>query len=182
MARVKQRGVLEIATCIPPAALVRAMRELADEATWEFERTEGSRLVDRFAIIMPLTSAARSIGINILDGPFKGLQFTSWSHVEGSSGAIHKVEWRVPRHMDPRDFHALVQHWTARLPRAPWLWTFGERSTLGFFLPTYRRSKRSFTSLGVPTSKGDWPQSPDSLGIWPPEDLHTRLPFMDEEE
>ena len=181
MARKKVRGVLEIATCIPPAGLVRALRELVQEAAWKFERNEGSRMVDRFAIIMPLTTSVRSIGVNILTGPYKGLQFTAWSHVEGSSGAIHKVEWRVPKQMDPRDFHFIIKHWVAKLPRAPWKWTFRERSRLGYLLPTYRRSKRSFTSLGIPTNKGDWPESGKELGNWPPEEIHTKPTFFEEE-
>ena len=182
VARKKQRGILELSTCVSPAAQIRALRELAQEAGWELERTEGSRLVDRFAIIMPLTSAARTLGLIFNSGPMQGLHMMTWSHVEGSAGAIHKVEWRVPRQVAPEDFHMLIQHWAARLPRAPFHWTFSERSRLGYLLPTYRRSKRSFTSLGVPTGKGEWPQSEDDLGPWPPSEFKTKTSFFEEEE
>ena len=181
MAKARQRGMLEITTCVPPGALVRSLRELAQAADWRIERVESSRIVDRFAIIMPLTTSARTIGINLLSGPMEGLQMASWSHVEGSAGAIHKVEWRVPKQVAASDFHLLVRHWTARLPRAPFKWTFGERSRLGFLLPTYRRSKRTFTTLGVPTGKGEWPQPAEQLGPWPPEEFATRPSFFEEE-
>lgn len=181
VAKNKRRGVLEISTCVNPGAQIRALRELAQEAGWEIERIEGSRLVDRFAIIMPLTSSARTLGLVLKSGPMQGLHMTTWSHVEGSSGAIHKVEWRVPRQIAPQDFHYLVRHWTAHLPRAPFNWTFSERSRLGYLLPTYRRAKRTFTTLGVPTGKGQWPQSEEDLGPWPPLEFHTQTSFFEEE-
>ena len=60
------------------------------------ERHEGSRMVDRFAIIMPMTQTARTLGIRVLDGPLRGLEVTSWSETRGSAGSLNVVSWLIP--------------------------------------------------------------------------------------
>jgi len=56
---------LEFETTVPPPQMVRALRELISEVGWEKERTEGSRMVDRWAIIMPIATHARTLGHQI---------------------------------------------------------------------------------------------------------------------
>ena len=53
---------------ITPTQAIRALRELAEVASWEWERDEGSRLVDRMMIIMPIAQATRTFRLAILSG------------------------------------------------------------------------------------------------------------------
>jgi hypothetical protein len=69
----------------------------------------------------------------------------------------------------------LVQNWAVMMPRSPFRWTWGERMTIGFLLPVFRRSRKAFSAMGIPVGKGEWPQS--GLGEWPPLEY-----LMDEEE
>ena len=154
MSRAKH---VEIPTCIPPVTLVRAFRETILEQDWDYQRVEGSKMVHRWAIIMPLVNAAKTLGIRITSGPFKGMEMISWSHVEGSSGAVHYISCMIPNTIDEENTRCIMEHWISKLPREPWKWTFRERSTLGYFLPTYKRSRKAFSLMGIPTGKGDWP-------------------------
>mgnify|MGYP001304610612 CR=1 FL=1 len=79
---------------ITPTQAIRAFRELAEAADWEWERDEGSRLVDRMMIIMPIANVTRTFRLAILSGDGKGLILTAWQEVAGSSGGITKVEWK----------------------------------------------------------------------------------------
>ena len=45
---------LKVETCVSPTDAVRALRQLVIEANWKGRRIQGSRLVDRWAIIVPL--------------------------------------------------------------------------------------------------------------------------------
>ena len=118
--------------------------------------------VDRFAIIMPMAQSARTLGLKILDGPLMGLELTTWSEVRGSAGAVHICSWILPGGPQHPKIQHLLQHWVANLPRCPWRWTFGERSKIGFLLPTWKKSRRSFESLGFNTDKNAWPYVPTS--------------------
>lgn len=166
----KARGV-EIATCVRPTEMVRTLRELVVRADWNYERIEGLQIVDRFAIIMPLTHLAKSIGIKVVDGPFAGSEFQAWSHTPGSAGSVHFSSWWVPTSVDPEHLDLLITHWAAAMPRIPWRWTFAERSMIGYFHPVFRKSRRIFTELGFDTHSKRWPI-----------DLDSELPHSVEEE
>lgn len=166
----KTRGI-EIATCVRPTEMVRALRELVVGSGWAYERIEGLQTVDRFAIIMPLTHLAKSIGIKVLDGPFAGTELQAWSHTPGSGGSVHFTSWWVPTSVELEHLDLLITHWAAALPRIPWRWTFAERSMIGYFHPVFRRSRHIFTGLGFDTRSKRWPI-----------DLDSQLPSSPEEE
>ena len=54
---------------------------------------------------------------------------------------------------------ALVHLWASKLPRCPWKWTFGERSSVGFLLPVWRRSRKNFAKVGL----SEWPFTTQTL-------------------
>ena len=163
---VRMRTLL-LPTSITPTAAVRALRKLAAQAGWESERKEGTRLVDRWAIIMPLTRRTRTLGMVLLDGPLAGISLDTWSHVQGSAGSVCNVEWRIPTIHTGTLWRALFINWTANLPRCPYRWTFGERSVIGFMLPLFSRSRRLFRNEGITTGRKGWP--PLQPPQWPPD-------------
>ena len=57
----------------------------------------------------------------------------SWQETKGSSGAVGKVAWLLPGGIESPQCKALVHLWASKLPRCPWKWTFGERSSVGFY-------------------------------------------------
>jgi len=149
---------------ITPTQAIRALRELAEVADWEWEREEGSRLVDRMMIIMPIARATRTFRIAILSGDGKGLILTAWEEVAGSGGGVTKVEWIVPGHLTGGPFRELLAAWCARHPNCPWRWSFSQRSMIGFLLPVWRRSRREFHQFGLDTTRKGWPFEAN----WPP--------------
>ena len=161
MARPR-RVTLEVS--ITPTQAVRAFRELADEADWDWERDEGSRLVDRWLIVMPLTQKTRSFRLAITEGAGKGIILSAWQEVSGSKGGISKVEWIIPGYLTGEPLKELLKAWSARHPRCPWRWSFAERSMIGFLLPVWRRSRREFRKFGINTRRRAWPQEAN----WPP--------------
>lgn len=152
-----RRNTLDFELSVTPVECIRSLRTLCEEKGWKLERHEGSRLVDRFAIIMPMAQTARTLGLRVLDGPLTGLELTTWSEVRGSAGAVHLTSWILPGGPSHPQIQHLLQHWVSRLPRCPWRWTFGERSKIGYLLPTWKKSRKSFTSLGFNTAKNAWP-------------------------
>ena len=154
MARARH---IEIPTCIPPITLVRTFRETITNENWDYQRVEGSKMVHRWAIIMPLVNAAKTLGIKVISGPYKGVEMITWSHVEGSSGAIHYISCMIPNSITDSDMKSLAEHWISKLDREPWKWTFRERSMLGYLLPTYKKSRKGFALIGLSTGKNDWP-------------------------
>jgi hypothetical protein len=149
---------------ITPTQAIRALRELAQAADWEWERDEGSRLVDRMMVIMPIARATRTFRIAILTGDGRGLILTAWEEVAGSAGGVTKVEWIVPGHLTGEPFKELLRAWCSRHPNCPWRWSFAQRSMIGFLLPVWKRSRREFKKFGFETSKKSWPVEAD----WPP--------------
>ena len=87
--------VLEVSTS--PIMNIKSFRRITEANNWEITSHEGSRLVDRFAIIMPMTQSARPLGLEILDGPFQGLEIHTLVESKGSSGAITMVAWTSTR-------------------------------------------------------------------------------------
>ena len=68
----RREYTLEVSTS--PIENIKALRKLAESHNWSVTSHEGSRLVDRFAIIMPMAQNARTLGLEILDGPLQGLE------------------------------------------------------------------------------------------------------------
>ncbi len=159
---------LDLEVSVSPIAAIRALRRVMDEAGWSMLRHEGARMVDRFAIIMPMTQAARTIGLEILDGPLHGGIITAWSETRGSTGEVHQISWLLPGGTEDGLGLDLIHAWVHALPRMPWRWTFSERSTVGFLLPTWRKSKRAFAELGFEVRSKAWPQP--NARVWPPHD------------
>lgn len=157
--------LLTLEVSVKPTQAVRALRELAEAAGWSWTREEGARLVDRWMVIMPIARTTRTFRIAITEGEGTGIILTAWEETGGSLGGVTKVEWVIPVHLEgaPRD--EMLRAWVARHPRCPWRWSLGERSLIGFFLPVWRRSRRTFASLGLDTRRSAWPQAPP----WPPE-------------
>ena len=91
----------------------------------------------------------------------------------GSAGDLHHIEWPY----DPASTEGahLFRAWAARCPRAPFRWTFGERSMVGYFLPEFRRSRRMFERRGVPTGRGRWPDA-DAMA-WPAGHIEAKSQF-----
>ena len=156
-----RRATQDFEVCVSPVQSIKVFRVLAEEAGWSMERHEGSRMVDRFAIIMPMTQNTRTLGLRILDGPLRGLEVTSWSETRGSAGALNMISWVLPGGLEHPLTQSLLQHWVSRLPRCPWRWTFGERSKIGFLLPVWKRSRKKFAKIGFSVGTNDWPNTPE---------------------
>ena len=180
-----KKATLDLEVSVSSIQAIRLFRELAEEAGWSLERHEGSRLVDRFAIIMPMAQSTRTLGLKVLNGRFRGMELTCWSETRGSSGAVNIASWLVPGGPDEPLFRTLVHHWVARMDRCPWRWTFGERSKVGYLLPVWRQSRRRFSTLGFNTKKSGWPVV--AQGAWPgeariEEDSDSALPAKEARE
>ena len=153
----KREFILEV--CTTPVQNIKALRQQGEAMDWSMTRHEGSRMVDRFAIIMPMVQSSRSLGLSFTDGPLAGLEMHTWQETTGSSGAVGKTAWTIPGGIENPEAKRLIRQWAAQLPRCPWKWTFGERSVVGFLLPVWRRSRRAFAKIGIDS----WPiESTDS--------------------
>ena len=160
-----RRATQDFEVSVSPVQSIKVFRLLAEEAGWAMERHEGSRMVDRFAIIMPMTQTTRMLGLRILDGPLRGLEVTSWAETRGSSGALNMISWVLPGGLEHPLTQSMLQHWVSRLPRCPWRWGFGERSKIGYMLPVWRKSRKNFAKLGFAVGKNDWPNTPKNPWI-----------------
>lgn len=138
---------LEVSTS--PIENIKAFRRITSSNEWDTTRHEGSRLVDRFAIIMPMAQSARTLGLEVMNGPLQGLEMHSWAETKGSAGAINMVAWTIPGGEGNEEARELIREWAKSLPRCPWKWTFGERSRIGYLLPVFRRSRKTFAKLGL---------------------------------
>jgi len=136
--------LLEIPVSITPTDAIRALREIGESRGWEMSRIQESRMVHRWAIIVPISRQARVLGLVVEDGESAGLSIRSWSYVPGSAGRLSTVSFEVPRQMEGESWTSLLREWSDALPRCPWKWSFGERSMVGYFLPEFRRSRVLF--------------------------------------
>lgn len=160
-----RRATTDLEVSISPVQCIKTLRLLVEQAGWAVERHEGSRLVDRFAIIIPMAQKTRTLGLKITDGPLRGLELVCWSETRGSHGAINIASWLLPGGPKLPVTRALLDNWVSLLPRCPWRWTFGERSKIGYLLPIWRKSRKRFTSLGFDTTKRGWPH--EAKSAWP---------------
>jgi hypothetical protein len=136
--------LLEIPVSITPTDAIRALREIGESRGWEMRRIQESRMVHRWAIVVPISRQARVLGLVMEDGEAAGLSIRSWSYVPGSAGRLSTVSFEVPRQMEGENWTLLLREWSDSLPRCPWKWSFGERSMIGYFLPEFRRSRVLF--------------------------------------
>ena len=111
---------IEFSTCLKPVDMVRKLREIILDLGWTYERVEGMRTVDRFAIIVPLTQLAKSLGIKITSGPLNGVEMLSWSQTPGSSGSLHYTSWCCSTEIEKHKLENLIKFWTIKLSRQPW--------------------------------------------------------------
>ena len=149
--------LLEIPVSITPTDAIRALREIGESKGWEMRRIQESRMVHRWAIVVPISRQARVLGLVVEAGEAAGLSIRSWSYVPGSAGRLSTVSFEVPRQMEGENWTSLLREWSDSLPRCPWKWSFGERSMIGYFLPEFRRSRTAFRGEGVDTD--DWKES-----------------------
>jgi hypothetical protein len=143
----RKEFVLEVSTS--PIENIKSFRRIIEANNWEITSHEGSRLVDRFAIIMPMAQSARTLGIEVLDGPLQGLEIHTWAETKGSAGAINMAAWTIPGGGGNEAAKEIIREWATSLPRCPWKWSFGERSKIGYLLPVFRRSRKVFARLGL---------------------------------
>ena len=136
--------LLEIPVSITPTDAIRALREIGEARGWEMSRIQESRMVHRWAIVVPISRQARVLGLVVENGESAGLSIRSWSYVPGSAGRLSTVSFEVPRQMEGESWTSLLREWSDALPRCPWKWSFGERSMVGYFLPEFRRSRVLF--------------------------------------
>lgn len=145
--------LLEVAVSVTPTDAIRALRLIGESRGWPMRRLEESRMVHRFAIIMPLSRMARVLGIEVMDGSARGLSLRTWSNVPGSAGRITWISIEIPPQLEGDDWQTILKEWSTLLPRCPWRWTFGERSIIGFLLPEFRRSRVLFGREGIDTKQ-----------------------------
>ena len=144
--------VLEVPVSVTPADAIRSFRTVCESRGWEMHRVEETRVVNRWAIIMPLTRSARVLGMVIDDEDAGGLSLRSWSFVPGSAGRVSMVSFEVPYEMSSEEWFSIFSEWCSILPRCPWKWSFWERSMIGYFIPEFRRSRIAFRNEGVDVS------------------------------
>ena len=149
--------LLEIPVSITPTDAIRALREIGESRGWEMRRIQESRMVHRWAIVVPISRQARVLGLVVEDGEAAGLSIRSWSYVPGSAGRLSTVSFEVPRQMEGENWTSLLREWSDSLPRCPWKWSFGERSMIGYFLPEFRRSRVLFRGERIDID--DWKES-----------------------
>ena len=141
--------VLEIPVSITPTDAVRQFRNACEKRGWEGIRLEETRVVHRWAIIMPLTNSARVLGMEFEGGDADGLSLRSWSYTPGSAGRITMVSFEIPESVDGEEWFLFLREWSDSLSRCPWKWSFWERSMIGYFSPEFRKSRRVFSSEGL---------------------------------
>ena len=104
-----RRASADFEMSVSPVHCIRALRLVLEHTGWTLERHEGARMVDRFAIIMPITQTTRTLGLRITDGPLRGLEMTCWAETKGSSGAINVASWILPGGMDDKMINSLLK-------------------------------------------------------------------------
>jgi|TARA_B100000085_G_scaffold114602_1_gene104419 hypothetical protein len=144
---------IEIPVSINPTDAIRAMREIGESEGWAMERIDDSTIVQRWAIIVPITRSTRVLGIQVNGGKSDGLILRTWSFIPGSAGRISFVSFSIPDSFDGLDWNDFLEEWVSRLPRCPWKWSFIERSVIGYLIPEFRISRKRFANEGIDLNK-----------------------------
>tara|TARA_B100000073_G_scaffold332380_1_gene322781 strand:- start:1580 stop:1984 length:405 start_codon:yes stop_codon:yes gene_type:complete len=129
------------------------MREIGESEGWAMERIDDSTIVQRWAIIVPITRSTRVLGIQVNGGKSDGLLLRTWSFIPGSAGRISFVSFSIPDSFDGLDWNDFLEEWVSRLPRCPWKWSFIERSVIGYLIPEFRISRKRFANEGIDLNK-----------------------------
>ena len=111
--------VLEIPVSITATDAVRYFRIACEERGWEGSRLEESRVVHRWAIIVPLTNSARVLGMEIEGGIADGLSLRAWSYTPGSAGVVTMISFEVPDSIDGDEWLTFLRDWTCLLYTSP---------------------------------------------------------------
>ena len=96
---VKTR-LLEIPVNVEPIQVIRSMRLIAESNNWETTRIEDTKMVHRWAIIVPITSQARVIGFRVNSNQMNNFTIRSWSQTPGSAGKITYVSFEIPHNIE----------------------------------------------------------------------------------
>jgi len=147
--------LLELPVSVEPIQAIRSMRLIVESNNWDTTRIEDTKMVHRWAIIMPITSQARVIGLRINSENIEGLTIRSWSQIPGSAGVITYVSFEIPQNIEGKIWKEILQKWICELPRCPWKWTFLERSKLGYMIPEFRKSVNLFKKEGIDMKSWD---------------------------
>ena len=89
--------LIEIPVSITPTDGIRALRQIGESRGWTMRRVQETRMVHRWAIIVPISRQARVLGLVVEDGEAVGLSIRSWSFIPGSSGRLSMVAFEVPK-------------------------------------------------------------------------------------
>ena len=92
--------LLEIPVSVEPIQAIRSMRLIVESNNWDTTRIEDTKMVHRWAIIMPITNQARVIGLRINSENMEGLTIRSWSQTPGSAGVITYVSFEIPQNIE----------------------------------------------------------------------------------
>ena len=122
--------VLEIPVSITATDAVRYFRIACENRGWAGSRLEESKVVHRWAIIMPITNSARVLGMESEEGIAEGLSLRAWSYTPGSAGIVTIVSFEIPESIDGEVWLSFLRDWTDSLPRCPWKWSFWELSLI----------------------------------------------------
>ncbi len=141
--------LVEIPVSVTPTDAIRAMREIGEDRNWKMHRVEETKMLSRWAIVMPISRITRVLGLVIDDGKANGLSIRTWSHTPGSAGKITILAFEVPLEIEGNIWKNILNEWSSRLKRCPWKWSFGERSMVGYFQPEFYKSKSQFKKEGV---------------------------------
>ncbi|MBT6684671.1 MAG: hypothetical protein HOB55_07410 [Euryarchaeota archaeon] len=141
--------LIEIPVSVTPTDAIRALREIGEHRNWKMHRVEETKMVSRWAVVMPLSRIVRVLGLVVDEGNSIGLSMRTWSHTPGSAGKITILSFEVPAEIEGRVWTNLLNEWCSRLKRCPWKWKFGERSMIGYFQPEFYKSKSQFKKEGI---------------------------------
>jgi len=145
--------LVEIPVSVTPTDAIRAMREIGEYRNWQMHRVEETKMVSRWAIVMPISRITRVLGLVVDDGEANGLSIRTWSHTPGSAGKITILSFEVPINFDGKTLIEVRNEWISRLKRCPWKWSFGERSVIGYFQPEFYKSKSQLKREGIDITK-----------------------------
>ena len=149
---IQMERMLEIPVSVVHTEAIRSMRVIGESRGWGMRRFEESTMVHRWAIIVPIAKRARVLGLEVEEGEAEGLASRAGSYVPGSAGRLSFVSFRIPERIEGSEWSDFLEEWSRNLPRCPWMWTFMERSIIGYLLPEFRSSRKLFYREGIDIS------------------------------
>ena len=141
--------LLEIPVNVEPIQVIRSMRLIAESNNWTTTRIEDTKMVHRWAIIVPITRQARVIGFKVNSNQMNNFTIRSWSQTPGSAGKITYVSFEIPQNIEGNIWKKILQEWVNLSPKCPWKWSFLEKSLIGYMIPEFRKSIKLFKKEGI---------------------------------